>query len=111
MSVGQNIQKACKELGISIAELAIQANMSERTVRSITTDEVDTKVSSIKKIIIALGVSADMILFDDDELGENGDLKILFRELERLEDENRDYAKKVIKAIIIQLKNAELNEQ
>lgn len=52
-----------------------------------------------------------MILFDDDELGENGDLKILFRELERLEDENRDYAKKVIKAIIIQLKNAELNEQ
>ena len=58
---------------------------------------------------IALGVSADMILFDDEELGENGDLKILFRELERLENENREYAKKVIKAIVIQLKNQELD--
>lgn len=109
MSVGQNIHKVCKELGISIADLAVQANMSERTVRSIASDEVDTKVSSIKKIIVALGVSADMILFDDEELGENGDLKILFRELERLENENREYAKKVIKAIIIQLKNQELD--
>ena len=109
MSIGKNIQKVSKELGMSISDLAKQASMPERTVRSIVSDEIkNPTVQSIKKIIIALGVSADMILFDDEELGENGDLKILFRELERLEYENRDYAKKVIKAIIVQLKNQEL---
>lgn len=109
MSIGKNIQKVSKDLGISIADLAKQANMPERTVRSIVSDEIQNPtVKSIKKIIIALGVSADMILFDDEELGENGDLKILFREIERLKYENRDYAKKVMKAIIVQLKNQEL---
>lgn len=110
MSVGQNIQKICKDLGISITELADLANMSERTVRSITSDEVDTKVSSIKKLIIALGVSADMVLFDDEELGKNGDLKILFREIDRWDGERREYIKKVIRAIIIQEKNDEINQ-
>ena len=108
MTIGKNIHKACEKLGITIKELSQQANIPERTMRSIAKDEVNPTVKSIKKIILALGTSADMILFNDEEEIENGDLKILFRELEKLEGENREYAKRVIKAVIIQLKNKEL---
>lgn len=108
MSIGENIKAVCKELGINGNDLSKQSGVAKRTVHSIMNDEGDPRASNLKKIIIALGVSADKILFDDDEIGIEGDLKILFREVNRLEGENREYAKNVIKAIIIQQKNREL---
>ncbi|MCU4380039.1 helix-turn-helix domain-containing protein [Acinetobacter haemolyticus] len=109
MSIGENIKKICIDLGINGSDLAKQANLPKRTVHSIMNDEGDPRASNIKKIVIALGVSADTVLFDDEEIGTDGDLKILFRELSRLKGESREYAKNVLKAIIIQQKNKELN--
>ena len=78
MSIGENIKKLCDELSLNGNELAKQANLKPRTVYSIMNDEGDPRASNLKKIIIALGVSADTILFDDEEIGKDGDLKILF---------------------------------
>lgn len=108
MSLGQNIQKLCKNLNMTTKDLSVQSNIPYRTVNSIINDEGDPRVSNIKKIIIALNTTADMILFDDEETGTDGDLAILFRELNRLKGQKREYAKQVIRAIIIQQKNDEL---
>jgi hypothetical protein len=45
-------------------------------------DKADPTASTLKKIIITLGVSADMVLFDDDEQTKNTDVKTLAREIE-----------------------------
>ena len=71
MSIGENIKNICKDLGINGNDLAKQANIPKRTAHSIINDEGDPRVSNIKKIAIALGVSADMILFDDEEMGKD----------------------------------------
>lgn len=107
MSLADNIKTRSKEVGLSMTDLAEQANMSKRTVHSIWTGESkDPKVSSLKKIAIALGTSTDRLIFDDEV---KDDLKAMFRELENLEKEQKIYAKKVLRAIIIQSKNEQLS--
>ncbi|MDR8084971.1 transcriptional regulator, partial [Acinetobacter baumannii] len=56
----------------------------------------------------ALGVSSDMILFNDEELGTNGDLKILFREVERFGGKEREQLKDMLKMMIVHNKSKEL---
>lgn len=108
VSIAENIQARSKELGLSMTELAEQANMSKRTVHSIWSGESkDPKISNIKKIAIALGTSTDKLIFDEDI---KDDLRAIFRELENLEKEQKNYAKKVLRAIIIQSKNEQLSK-
>jgi hypothetical protein len=47
-------------------------------------------------------------LFNDHEQGENTDLSILYRELEKFKGEDREYAKKVIKGILIHHRSQKL---
>ncbi|UEL55104.1 hypothetical protein [Acinetobacter baumannii] len=49
-----------------------------------------------------------MILFNDEELGTNGDLKILFREVERFENKEREQLKDMLKMMIVHNKSKEL---
>ncbi|MDR8273547.1 transcriptional regulator, partial [Acinetobacter baumannii] len=53
-------------------------------------------------------VSSDMILFNDEELGTNGDLKILFREVERFGGKEREQLKDMLKMMIVHNKSKEL---
>jgi len=49
-----------------------------------------------------------MVLFDDEELGLNGDLKILFREVERFEGKERKQLKDMLRMMIVHNKSKEL---
>lgn len=62
-----------KELNLNQKELAKLASLPASTVSSALKEDSDPRASTIKNIVIALGVSSDMLLFDDEELGINGD--------------------------------------
>ncbi|MFM7811134.1 MAG: helix-turn-helix transcriptional regulator [Acinetobacter junii] len=111
MSISANIKRLCKELNINQKELAKLASLPTSTVSSALKDGSDPRASTIKNIVIALGVSSDMILFDDEELGVNGDLKILFREVERFEGKQREQLKDMLKMMIVHNKSQELMRQ
>jgi len=111
MSISANIKRLCKELNINQKELAKLASLPASTVSSALKDGSDPRASTIKNIVIALGVSSDMILFDDEELGVNGDLKILFREVERFEGKQREQLKDMLKMMIVHNKSQELMRQ
>jgi len=108
MSVSANIRRLCKELNISQKDLAKLANLPASTISSALKEGSDPRASTIKNIVIALGVSSDMVLFDDEELGLNGDLKILFREVERFEGKEREQLKDMLKMMIVHNKSKEL---
>ncbi|ECE6726404.1 MULTISPECIES: helix-turn-helix domain-containing protein [Acinetobacter] len=108
MSVGRNIKKVCDQVGITNRELARLSKIPESTINTIIADKSDPKASNLKKIIIALGVSADTILFDETDMGTNGDLKILFREVERFEGKEREQLKDMLKMMIVHNKSKEL---
>lgn len=108
MSVSANIRRLCKELNISQKDLAKLANLPASTISSALKEGSDPRASTIKNIVIALGVSSYMVLFDDEELGLNGDLKILFREVERFEGKEREQLKDMLKMMIVHNKSKEL---
>lgn len=109
MTIGANIRRLRQELGLGATDLARLSKTPLRTLQEVEKDSTDPRASTLKRIIIALGGTADQILFDDDELGKDGDLQVLFRELARFEGPERDVAKEVIKALIVQQKSRELN--
>ncbi|WP_333665527.1 helix-turn-helix transcriptional regulator [Acinetobacter guillouiae] len=108
MSVSANIRRLCKELNISQKDLAKLASLPASTISSALKEGSDPRASTIKNIVIALGVSSDMVLFDDEELGLNGDLKILFREVERFEGKEREQLKDMLRMMIVHNKSKEL---
>ena len=108
MSVSANIKRLMKELNLNQKELAKLASLPPSTISSALKNDSDPRASTIKNIVIALGVSSDMLLFDDEELGVNGDLKILLREVERFEGKEREQLKDMLKMMIVHNKSKEL---
>lgn len=107
MSLAENVKKLSKDRGLNITELSKQANIPKRTVHAIWTGESkDPKLSNVIKIAIALGTSTDELIFDDEV---KDDLKTIFRELQSLNKQQKEYAKKVLRAVVIQAKNEQLN--
>lgn len=111
MSVGQNIKKLCEKLGISGKELAQLSKVPASTIYSILSDKADPTATNLKKIVITLGVTADMVLFDDDETNKNTDIQILAREIEKFKGKDREQAKEMMKALIIHHKSKELMKE
>ncbi len=106
MTIGENIKKRCNEIGINAKDLAGLSQIPPTTLSGIINDKNLPRADNIKKLSIALGISSDKLLFDEDE---KDDLSILIRELNTLTQEKKDYAKKVIRAILIQTKHEELS--
>jgi len=111
MGLGERIKKQRKIQKLEQKDLAKLSGIPIRTIQDIEGGGTDPRMSNIAKIVISLGCSADEIIFDDDELQENGDLEILFRELKKVNGETRDTAKNVIKALLIQERVKELDNK
>lgn len=108
MTLGENLKRIREQAGLSQGQLAVLANLNLKMVQRIEAGDGDTGVSKVKALIIALGCTADELLFDEEELGEDGDLKILFEQMRKLEGQERQTCKEVIRALIMQHQNREL---
>lgn len=58
-------------------------------------------LDAIRKLAIALSVSADMLLFGPDERGPDEDLKLQFEAVSRLDPEEKKIIRSVIESIIL----------
>lgn len=108
MGIGTRIRQERQKQGLELKELARLSGMPERTLADIEREISSPRADNLKKVIISLGCSADQIMFDDDELTEDGDLSLLVRELSKTEDETRETVKRVIRAMLVQERVFEL---
>lgn len=111
MGVGNRIRQERSKQGMELRELAKLSGVPERTLADVEREVSSPRADTLKRLIIALGCSADQVLFDDDEMQEDGDIKILMRELSRVHGVTRETAKEVIKALLIQARMRELDEK
>ena len=84
MSLGRNLQKIRKELGLRQEELAERAGVSLTQISKIERNEADPRVSTIEKISKVLGCSTDKLLFDAESAGLNGMMKTAFERATKL---------------------------
>lgn len=55
----------------------------------------------LRKLAVALSVSADLLLFDKEERGPDDDLRLQFEALSRLDDDDKKVVKTVLESILI----------
>jgi predicted enzyme involved in methoxymalonyl-ACP biosynthesis len=57
--------------------------------------------SAWRKIALALNVSADQLLFEDDERGPSDDLRLQFEAVSRLDPDERNVLKSLIEGMLL----------
>lgn len=107
MTVGQNIKKYRKEMGLTQAKLAKEIGVFQHHVYRWERDIVVPSIETIKKLANILGVSTDGLLFSENERKQ---LKITDKELlekikdiEKLSPEDRQALVRLIDAFKLKI--------
>jgi transcriptional regulator with XRE-family HTH domain len=98
-----------KERGLTQQGLAELVGMHISQIRRYESGQSQPTLDAIRKLSVALSVSADMLLFDKDERGPDEDLKLQFEAVSRLDPEEKKVIRSVIESIILRntMKEAE----
>jgi transcriptional regulator with XRE-family HTH domain len=70
-------------------------------IRRYESGQSQPTLDAIRKLAVALSVSADMLLFEDQERGPDEDLKLQFEAVTRLDPEEKKVIRSVIESIIL----------
>lgn len=90
-----------KAKGLTQKVLSEEVGVHVVQIRRYEGGDAQPTLEVIKKLAIALSVSADQLIFDKDERGPDDDLKLQFEAIGRLTSEEKQVIKTVIESIII----------
>ena len=96
MDFPERLSSLRKERNLTQQALADRANVHVAQIRRYESGETQPALDVIRRLAIALHVSADMLVFNTDERGPDDDLRLQFEAISRFEPEE----KKVIKALL-----------
>jgi transcriptional regulator with XRE-family HTH domain len=90
-----------KERGLTQQALSEMVGMHISQIRRYESGQSQPTLDAIRKLAIALSVSADMLLFAQDERGPDDDLKLQFEAASRLNPEEKNVIRSVIESIVL----------
>lgn len=90
-----------KERGRTQQALADLVEMHISQIRRYESGQSQPTLDAIRKLAIALSVSADMLLFAQDERGPDDDLRLQFQAASRLDPEEKNVIRSVIESIVL----------
>lgn len=90
-----------KERGLTQQALAELVGMHISQIRRYESGQSQPTLDAIRKLAVALSVSADMLLFDKDERGPDDDLRLQFEAASRLDPEEKNVIRSVIESIVV----------
>lgn len=90
-----------KERGLTQQALAALVEMHISQIRRYESGQSQPTLDAIRKLARALSVSADMLLFAQDERGPDDDLKLQFEAASRLNPDEKNVIRSVIESIVL----------
>ena len=90
-----------KERGLTQHALAELVEMHISQIRRYESGQSQPTLEAIRKLAMALSVSADMLLFAQNERGPDDDLKLQFEAVSRLNAEEKNVIRSVIESIVL----------
>ena len=96
MSFSDRLSALRKEHKLTQQALADRAEIHVAQIRRYESGETQPALDVIRRLALALHVSADMLVFDPDERGPDDELRLQFEAVSRFEPEE----KKIIKALL-----------
>jgi len=90
-----------KERGFTQRALANMVGMHISQIRRYEGGQSQPTLDAIRKLSLPLSVSADMLLFEEDERGPDEELKLQFEAVSRLDAEEKKIIRSVIESLLL----------
>ena len=90
-----------KDRSLTQQALADRVGMHISQIRRYEGGQSQPTLDAIRKMAVALSVSADMLLFEKDERGPDEELKLQFEAVSRLDAEEKRVIRSVIESMIL----------
>src|SRR5512145_1851132 len=90
-----------KERGLTQQALADQVGVAVLQIHRYESGASQPTLSVIRRLAIVLGVSADMLVFDEDERGPSDSLRYQFEAVARLPEHEQGMVRDLIDAVIV----------
>lgn len=101
MSFPKRLAALRKERNLTQQTFADRAEVHVAQIRRYESGETQPSLDIIRRLAIALNVSADMLVFDPAERGPEDDLKLQFEAVSRFEPEEKKIVKALLEGMIL----------
>ena len=101
MDFPQRLAALRKERSLTQDALAERVGVHVSQIRRYEAGTSTPALDALRKLAIALSVSADTLVFDKDERGPDDDLRLQFEATARLSDEEKHVIKRVLEGLLI----------
>ena len=101
MGFPERLAAARKRRGLTQKGLAEETGLSHIQVHRYEGGNAQPTLDAIKRLAVALGVTTDQLVFDEDERGPSDELRLQFEAVSAFDDEDREIARAVIESLIL----------
>lgn len=101
MAFPQRLTELRKQQGLTQQALADRADIHVTLLRRYEAGKTQPGLDTLRKIALALSVSADQLLFEPEERGPTDDLRLQFEAASRLDPDERNTLRDLIDGLIL----------
>ena len=101
MPFAERLTALRRDSGLTQQALAERAGLHATLLRRYEAGKVQPSLDALRRLAVALSVSADLLLFDPDERSPGEDLRLEFEAMARLDPAERQLVKAVIESVVV----------
>lgn len=90
-----------KDKGLTQQALADRVGVHVTQIRRYEAGNSAPTLDVLRELARALSVSADALVFDEDERGPSDDLRLIFEAASQLDDQGKDLVKAVVEGVLL----------
>ena len=101
MSIQSRIIKLRKEKQLTQQDMADKIGIHVNQIRRYESGATQPSLEALKRIAVAMNVTIDWLVFEEDERGPDEDLMLQFEALSQFDEEERKVAKALLESLIL----------
>ncbi len=109
MSLSARLVSLRKAKGMSQQQMADAIGLHVTQIKRYESGATQPSLEALKKIAVALGVSSDSLLFEENERGPDEDLRLQFDVISRMPKKERQVIRELIDGMIIKYETQRWN--
>lgn len=101
MSFSRRLSAIRKSKAMTQQQMADTIGIHVSQIKRYESGDTQPSLEVLRKIALTLNISADLLLFDEDERGAGDDLKMQFEALNQFNEEEKRVAKEILDSLIL----------
>jgi transcriptional regulator with XRE-family HTH domain len=101
MTFAERLIQLRKQHGLTQQALADRAEIHVTLLRRYEAGKTQPNIDTLRRIALALTISADLLLFDENERGPADDLRSQFEATQQLSEDEKQTVKRVLEGLLL----------